>query len=290
MSHLINWVKTKGVPAIGGWQGAASIGNAVGTGLFGLFNKPASMGSIPLSASPNPYAVNPYAVNPYDQNAEAFRTMQGMQEQAIEQEGQAQEAQAKLAVDEAQAEAIRVGSDAKAFRENQANQYSASGVLLEGSPMLVLAETETKARAEVNALMNRGQALASLLRQRGNIAQLQGRAQLLGQETDWTQKKNSYDLQSVLFQNQGAMFDIQQAANMADASRQMAINAAKNEGSAPTIGQGLQTILDSVVKASYYSTQKYVPGTPGSNTNVSGKTSPPNMSGFLLPINPKLKP
>lgn len=284
MSGLINWVKTKGAPAAGGWQGLASIGSAVGTGIFGLFGKPAALGQMPVTASPNPYAVNPFQINPYnDENANYFRAAQDLQTQAIEQEGQAQEQQAQLAVEEAQLEAIRVGQNAKAFRETQANQYSANGVLLEGSPLLVLAETEARATAEVNALMNRGKALSELIRKRSNIATLQGRAALLGQEAQWTEKKNAFNLQNVLFQNQGAMFDIQQAANMADASRQMAIAAAKTQGSSTTIGEGLQTILDSVVRASYYVPQRTVPGTP----SVSGTTYK-NTSGFKLPINPKL--
>lgn len=110
---------------------------------------------------------------------------QAMYQQSIDNEVAAQNDQADIAMSEANAEAARVAREAKDFRENQANTYNNSGVLLEGSPMAVLNDTVEKASAEINAIQRRGAAQASLYRRQALKVANNGRATLLGQTVDF---------------------------------------------------------------------------------------------------------
>ena len=59
-------------------------------------------------------------------------------------------------------------------------RYAKSGVTLEGSPVLVLAETRRLGQEEVAAIERRGRAQALLLRQRAEQTRKAGRSAMLG--------------------------------------------------------------------------------------------------------------
>lgn len=116
----------------------------------------------------------------YD-NGNPMAGVQQMQMQSNEIEAKSLEEQAQQAMYEAGLEAQQKAREAHLFRENQANTYSASGVLLEGSPMEVLNETRSLAQQEVDMILKRGQATGNVLRGKAFNTRSEGRAAVLGQ-------------------------------------------------------------------------------------------------------------
>lgn len=93
---------------------------------------------------------------------------------AAKSEAEALNAQADLALAESRREAEIKTRDVLTFREDQAQAYNSSGVLLEGSPMVVLSETIRRGDEEVKAIMKRGQATANLYRMKAAQARSAG--------------------------------------------------------------------------------------------------------------------
>ena len=91
-----------------------------------------------------------------------------------------QRQQAELASMEANEEAARTERDAESFRKRQKILFLKSGVALEGSPLLILEETQRNAQKEADAIRKQGVARFSLGQQRAKQAPRKGRAALLG--------------------------------------------------------------------------------------------------------------
>lgn len=154
--------------------------------------------------TPNTFVqqVNPYAFNPYSVNIMEPALM--LQEHATGEEADLLEQQGHIAVEEAQRNATQTAFNARRFREQQANAYNGSGILLEGSPMMVLDETRRLAQEEVDAMMKQGGAYDDLYRRKAVITRNEGRAAILGQRAQ-------FDVQKMQFESQSAGFAAQQA-------------------------------------------------------------------------------
>lgn len=109
-----------------------------------------------------------------------------LQSQLYEDNALMQEKQGRIALDEAGQSADQIARDAHKFRLQQASDYSSSGVLpTGGTPAVVMNETVSLAGQEIDAIMKRGLAQSDLYRQNANITRNQGRAALLGANTEF---------------------------------------------------------------------------------------------------------
>jgi len=99
---------------------------------------------------------------------------------SAKKEASAQEEQARLANAEARREADRTAKTNDVFRRRQKLAFLKSGVLLEGSPLLVLQETQEESQKEVDAIRARGNALEDLGKRRASVTRSEGRAKLIG--------------------------------------------------------------------------------------------------------------
>ena len=82
--------------------------------------------------------------------------------------------QANLAEQEAMEKARLKGEEGKKFMSEQAYGYLKSGVMLEGSPMLVLEESKKNITEDMRAIKETGKATASSLRRQGRAAYISG--------------------------------------------------------------------------------------------------------------------
>lgn len=94
-------------------------------------------------------------------------------------EARAQEEEGALLLLEANEEADRVNTQNIKFRKRQKLAFLKSGVVLAGSPLLILEETRREGAKEVEAIKKRGQAQFRLSNQRAEISRLSGRASLI---------------------------------------------------------------------------------------------------------------
>lgn len=133
----------------------------------------------------------------YQQANAPFQAALGLQQKAYDEEAALYDAQAQLALDEASREAAIKARDAETFRSQQALNYSASGVLLEGSPMEVLNDTRRKAGEEIDALLARGGAQADLLRRKAASTRTVGRASILGSMAEYSQRATQARIQEI---------------------------------------------------------------------------------------------
>jgi hypothetical protein len=85
------------------------------------------------------------------------------------------ESQADIARQEAEVDAAAKARDVRRFQADQAHKYAASGITLEGSPVLVLEETLRLGQQEVDAIIRRGKANMDLLKQKARITKSGGR-------------------------------------------------------------------------------------------------------------------
>ncbi len=95
----------------------------------------------------------------------------------------AQQRQADLVLQQTQAEMNQKARDVKRFAADQEVQYAGSGVTLEGSPALVIAETRRLGQQEIDAMKKRGQYQAQLMRTNAMRTKAAGRQALLGSIT-----------------------------------------------------------------------------------------------------------
>lgn len=98
---------------------------------------------------------------------------------AANNEASALNAQADLALQEAERDAKVKRAQVLSAREDQAQAYNSSGVLLEGSPISVLSDTVRKGNEEIDAIIKRGNAMADLYRMKAKQAKSQGSSSLL---------------------------------------------------------------------------------------------------------------
>lgn len=88
--------------------------------------------------------------------------------------------QANIADFEGDRTALQKVDQVSQFREGQAAQEGASGVLLQGSPLMNLEYTRQRGQQEVDAILARSQAQSDLIRQGSVQVMNEGRASLLG--------------------------------------------------------------------------------------------------------------
>jgi len=88
-------------------------------------------------------------------------------------------AQGELLQAESNREAARIEDDGKRFAEEQKMMYIGSGVEIGGSAVVTLAQTDSWAKAEANAVRTRGAALRSYNEQAAQNAKNMGRAQFI---------------------------------------------------------------------------------------------------------------
>lgn len=142
--------------------------------------------------------------NPFLNSRQPFNAAQQMQAGANKEQQGLYDEQAKLAISESARDAVNRADEVRHFREAQANSYNGSGVLLSGSPLIVLEYTRQKGQQEINAIVNHGQATADLLRRQALISQQQNSAALFGQElgydTAQNQSQQDYITQQALAQ------------------------------------------------------------------------------------------
>lgn len=144
----------------------------------------------------------------------ALDTTQAAFTQAFQENAALDVANAGLVEKSTAAQAQNAALEGKMFRENQAQAYNNSGVLLEGSPMKVLENTRQLAQQQVSNIIAQGQLTSQSLLQKGTQTINQGYASLLGQN-------NSYltDLAGAKIGASNAMFsgfgsDIMQAIQL----------------------------------------------------------------------------
>lgn len=145
------------------------IGMALGKGIVGMFGSNSSYNGM--------YDYNPMS------------GPMAMYQQAVDQEALLNERQGRVALDEANAAAIQTAREGKRVREQQAVDYTNSGVLLEGTPIEVLNDTVARTGEEIDAIMKRGSAQAELFNRRANITRNQGRASLLGEQAQFNTRR-----------------------------------------------------------------------------------------------------
>lgn len=139
-----------------------------------------------------------YAANP-------LAGLQALQQASIDQETALQNQQADLVLQEAARNAQLKAEELSNFRSAQAQKINSSGVLLEGSPLLVMNADVNKGRQEIEALMSGAKAQADLMRRRAYIGNNTGRAAILGSQIDYVAQQarqrssalqNAFDLKS----------------------------------------------------------------------------------------------
>lgn len=101
-------------------------------------------------------------------------------QKAADTEASLQREQAELASTEANEEASRVEREAESFRKRQKIMFLKSGVAIEGSPLLILEETQREAQKEADAIRQRGVAQFDLGQARAKQTSRRGRAALIG--------------------------------------------------------------------------------------------------------------
>lgn len=77
---------------------------------------------------------------------------------------------ARIEMENAKAEAKQKAKEVERLRSLQQAQYGASGVTLDGTPLMVLDETQKEGDAEVNDILRRGSNNAKVLRMEGRNA------------------------------------------------------------------------------------------------------------------------
>lgn len=114
--------------------------------------------------------------------------------------------QADIAVREAGRDATNSAKDDHLFIEQQANTYNNSGVLLEGSPRIVLNDMRQRAMEKVDSITAAGAARARLLRRQGLIVGNEGRAKILGSQIEFQAQNTRNRMAEVMnAPNYGAM-------------------------------------------------------------------------------------
>jgi hypothetical protein len=87
--------------------------------------------------------------------------------------------QGALEQEEAYREASRIRDDGKRFAQEQEMAYISSGVEMVGTPLLMLAETESMAEAEALATEKQGRNRSYYANKSADITASEGRAQLI---------------------------------------------------------------------------------------------------------------
>jgi hypothetical protein len=89
------------------------------------------------------------------------------------------EQQGALQKEEALQEAAMIRDEGKRFRQEQLMQYVSSGVEIQGTPLVVMAETAKMADVQAKAVEKRGYAMADLANANAKITRSQGKAEMI---------------------------------------------------------------------------------------------------------------
>lgn len=100
-------------------------------------------------------------------------------QKAADAEASLQRQQGEILSLEANEEAARIERNAASLRKRQKILFLKSGVSLEGSPLLILEETQREAQKEADAVRKRGVSQFTLGRQRAKAASRRGRSALI---------------------------------------------------------------------------------------------------------------
>jgi hypothetical protein len=103
---------------------------------------------------------------------------------SADKEADAQKDQAGLLATETAEEAKRQSKANKDFEQNQRLKFLKSGVRLEGTPLQVLAETESRGQEQVDAFSKSGGARSRLMSKRADMTSNKGTAQAFGTATN----------------------------------------------------------------------------------------------------------
>ena len=137
------------------------------------------------------------AASNYQMAGQPFGAALDQQSYAAEQEALAQEEQGRIAEQEAALYAEQKTREAGKFAQQQALNYSASGVLLEGTPAQVLNETRNLAAQEVEAILKQGAAQGNLARRKAGIVRSSALANRLGDEAKFKTAANKAYLEEM---------------------------------------------------------------------------------------------
>lgn len=189
---------------------------------------------------------------PQIQNANTFLPIdiqslgvqQSIEQSQTETQAQSQEQQGWEAMTEAGLAGQQKVNDVNEAMGNQAHAYNSSGVLLEGSPLLVLQQTRAMGSQEIQAIQQQGLAQNQLAIAQAAITRDQGRAQLIGQDSQLSQALQSQSVQIAQQATTTAQQNIQQisqmhsqSTNVATAQLQNISNLAKYNLAALSSGQ-----------------------------------------------------
>jgi hypothetical protein len=103
-----------------------------------------------------------------------------MQNQAAQKQAKAMEQQGDIQKAEMLTAAAQKREDTRKFQERQILAFTKNGVMIQGSPLLVLSETMTKGNQEADAMVSRGYALESLADANASATSDGGKAALVG--------------------------------------------------------------------------------------------------------------
>lgn len=130
---------------------------------------------IPTQGNTGSYFAIASAVTALSQLAGGFTAAQSGSAEA-----QRQEEQARLSLEESRRDAALRARDIQKFKAQQSHTYAASGFTLAGTPALVLEETRRKGQEEIDAILAKGQAEASLIQAQASSTRSAGRNAMIG--------------------------------------------------------------------------------------------------------------
>lgn len=164
----------------------------LGSGVAGLL---ASRSSV----TPQDYASHmTQPLNPYTLQQPVESTLLAQQQKNIVNEGLMQEQQAQQVLADAYQNVAQKSREAMEFRESQAAKYTNNGVLLEGSPMLVLNRTIDLTNQEIAAMANRAAAEANLLHLRNVNQQNEAQTRVLAQQAGYNMDTGMFDANAMM--------------------------------------------------------------------------------------------
>lgn len=138
-----------------------------------------------LSASRGASALSRTLANPYQATTAPLQAAENAQAAATAGQQALYGEQADLALSESARNANQRADQIAHFQASQASGYSSSGVMLQGSPMLVMEYTRQKGQEEINAITAQGQAQADFARRQAYVLGQNQNAQLLGDQAQF---------------------------------------------------------------------------------------------------------
>lgn len=139
--------------------------------------------------------------NPYIAATNPLQAAMDEQRQAIKGQQELYGEQAGIALQESGVEAQQKARQVNTFQQHQASGYNNSGVMLQGSPMLVMEYTRQQGQQEVDAITRMGQAQADLLNRQSYVVGANMEAQLLGDQSQFITNQAQQQIQANMLSN-----------------------------------------------------------------------------------------